>query len=159
MKKKILVVIALCMATSISVFAQLKPKVLISYDINPSYTIVQSQTVTTRSPEIINTTTSDVQITYKQPPIVIKYGLEYQYKHLSAYFDNTVYSKMKGNPAPGNFSPQQVTFAIGVKCHITRNIQFNYEHMCTHTVNVQASVIPTTRLTGCYDRFTLSYGY
>jgi len=156
MKKKTLLLLAL---VAIPAFGQLKPKVAISYELQPSYVFVQSQKITTTSPGVVATTIGDAMIKYEQPPIIIKYGLEYQYKRASVYFDNTVYCGLKGSPLPGNFSPQQVSFNIGVKYQITKNIKFSYEHMCTHTVCVQSNETPITRMNGSYDKFSLSYGY
>jgi len=158
--KKLYIVLAMICAGNMSVFGQLKPKIAISYELSPSYAFVQSQTITTfPMPGVINTTTGDVVINYKEPPIMIKSGLEYQYKRASIYFDNTVYCKMAGNPLPGNFSPQQIRFDVGLKYQIAKHIQFTYEHMCTHSVCVQSTEMPTTRMNGSYDKFCISYGY
>lgn len=153
--KKLLLILLLGVATN--TYSQLKPKAQISYEINPAYKIKQTQPQTyTMALLGINNNT---EILYKVPPIIIKYGLEYKFKRLSAYFDNTIDCDLKGSPLPGNFSPQQIMFVIGVKYRITKDITFSVEHMCSHTINPDIDNIESVRYSGSYDKISLSYGY
>jgi hypothetical protein len=158
MKIKKFLIAGILILMSSNIFGQLKPKIALSYEFNGCMTMTQNQTIVSTTGNIKNTTYINNVVNYKVPQIIIKSGLEYQYKHLSGYFDNTIYSTMI-SPEPGKFSPKQITFVIGVKYNITKNIVFSAEHMCSHTISPNLEKLPDTYLNASYDKITLSYGY
>jgi len=118
---------------SLSSFAQLKPKAMISYAPSEEY--------------------SDGDAIVRMPNISVKSGLAYTWKFLTADFDNTFWvSKADGLM----FAPIQARFDIGLEARMGQ-VRIRICHSCLHPVASDA-VMPVG-LYGACTKISLSYGY
>ena len=118
---------------SLSSFAQLKPKAMISYAIPERY--------------LIGETVLDM------PALSVKSGLSYTYKFLTADFDNTFW--VKGGHGM-TFNPVQAKFDLGIEAR-HGEIKLRLEHTCCHPVSTYNEPIGGIYGGGTWVR--LSYGY
>jgi len=129
--KKITLLIPLLV--SLSSFAQLKPKAMISYAIPERY--LKGETV------------------LEMPALSVKSGLSYTYKFLTADFDNTFWVR-DGRFA--GFTPTHARFDIGIEAR-RGEIKLRLEHTCWHPVSTYNESVGGIYGGGTWVR--LSYGY
>lgn len=137
--KKLVLLTAFMMSIGIMNAQQLKPKVSISWSTIDHFRLENI---------------SGNRITYNMPTVMVHTGLEYQYKFISAFYDDKFWCKSFQH---GAFTPEEVHFSIGVSANITKNVKVTISHTCWHPIN--SSGKKHVSLYGGNETVTLSYGY
>lgn len=132
-------IIVLLLILSISVSAQLNPK--IAFDYFPNNYVVK-----------IAAATSGATNYYGM--FRVRVGADYSIKKLTVYFDQKVYM----NKASGiSFRPMQAEWYVGLRYSVTDKIKIGYEHLCIHPI--EAYAVYHSKVYGGYDVISISYGY
>lgn len=133
-------ILLILLAFSVSVSAQLKPKIAVSYDITNQIRIENP----------IGDT-----MTYYMPKFNFRTGLEYVYKNVSIYYDMQFWCKYENKHT--SFSPEQGVFEVGIKYNVTDKIKITINHACYHPL--QTSGDNHNGIYGGHKGITISYGY
>lgn len=128
------------LALSMSISAQLKPKIAIGYDIKNN---------------IRMTNIYGDKMTYYMPNFNFRSGLEYAYKDVSIYYDMQFWCKYENKHT--SFSPEQGVFEVGIKYNVTDKIKITINHVCYHPL--QTSGYSHNGIYGGHKGITISYGY
>lgn len=132
-------IIVLLLILSISVSAQLNPK--IAFDYFPKNYGIK---VTTPSAEIIN----------YYGLFRVRLGADYTIKKFTVFFNQNVYmNKYSGI----TFRPLQAEWFAGLSYSITAKVKVTYEHLCIHPILTDGK--SQTKIFGGYDVISISYGY
>jgi hypothetical protein len=141
-------VLFLLLLISNIVSAQFKPKIAVDYFIGgfSEKTIIQV---------VDGSMKHDNSIFIRNGEMRIRTGADYKYKGLTAYFDQHIYmDKSKGIV----FQPLSARWFVGLKYKVTKDITFNYEHLCIHPIQTDNNDT-RSKIYGGYDMISVSYGY